>query len=93
MILISIGEESEMLEEIREFKQTVYGDAPPPSGTSTVAVLLVVVGLLVGAVGLFSLTQATLGVGLVGLALFAGVLARIAQARAQHMAIMAALRR
>ena len=81
-----------MLEEIKEFKQTVYGDAPPPSGKSVWAAVLVLAALIGGLVGFAALTQATMGVGFVGLALLAGVLARIAQARAQHVAIMAAMR-
>ncbi|MGE8218545.1 MAG: hypothetical protein ACN6OU_02180 [Stenotrophomonas acidaminiphila] len=81
-----------MLEEVKEFKKEVYGAAPPPNGGSTWAVLLVVGSLICGLIGLFGLTQATMGVGFVGLGLMAGVLARIAQARAQHKAVMAALR-
>ncbi len=81
-----------MLEGIKEFKRDVYGEAPPPSGGSAWAAVLVVVALICGLVGFFGLTQATMGVGFVGLGLMAGVLARIAQARAQHKAVMAALR-
>ena len=42
--------------------------------------ILIILGILALAVGFLSLTEATLGVGIVGLACFLGILARIAQA-------------
>lgn len=45
------------------------------------AMVLVLLSLAVCAVGLLTLTQATMGVGLICLACFLGILARLAQAR------------
>ena len=47
-------------------------------------VLLVIVALLVAGIGLFMLTQATVGVGLIAGACLLAILARIAQASSQH---------
>jgi hypothetical protein len=49
-------------------------------------VVFVVIGIALGVIGAFSLTQATMGVGLIGLACFAGILARMAQAEMQASA-------
>lgn len=42
-------------------------------------VVLLIIGVIVAIFGYYSLTQATQGVGLIGLACFIGILARIAQ--------------
>lgn len=73
-------------------------DLPPlpqivPSGGSTGAVLLVVFGLLVLFLGAAMLTRATLGIGVVCIAVALLVLARLAQARAQHLHLVDQIRR
>ena len=49
--------------------------------------LLLALAIIAGIVGFFLLSQATMGVGVVALACLAGILARIAQAGAQHTEI------
>ena len=51
-------------------------------------VALVVISILLALYGLFTLTQATMGAGLVAAACFFAILARIAQAQAQHYEAM-----
>lgn len=46
--------------------------------------ILLLVGLLLAGAGLLSLSQATLGIGLIGLACFCGITARLIQADHQH---------
>ena len=46
--------------------------------------ILVVLALIAAAAGAFMLTQATTGAGLIALACFLGILARLAQARGHH---------
>jgi len=85
-----------MLEEIKEFRRTVYGDPtdkPAAARTSAGTGVLVFVGVLVLIAGVFTLTSATLGVGLVGIALFIAVLARLAQARSQQRELIDHLRK
>jgi hypothetical protein len=48
------------------------------------SIFLVVLGLLVVLGGILSLTQATLGVGLIAIGCFLAILARLAQAEVQH---------
>lgn len=52
---------------------------------------LVVTSILAVVYGILSLSQATMGVGLVGAALWLGVMARLAQSRAQHRETLKAL--
>lgn len=49
---------------------------------------LVLLGLLAAGTGLASLSNATLGAGLVGAACFLGIAARMAQADIQHQRLM-----
>jgi hypothetical protein len=48
------------------------------------SIFLVILGLLVVLGGILSLTQATLGVGLIAIGCFLAILARLAQAEVQH---------
>ena len=48
---------------------------------ATMAIVLALVAVLLAAVGVVSLTQATTGVGLIAGAFFLGIMARVAQAR------------
>lgn len=58
-----------------------------------VMVIMILAALLLGAIGLNSLTQATIGVGLICLGAVAGILARIAQSGAQHADVLRQLKR
>lgn len=49
--------------------------------------LLVVLGLLAAGLGSLLLSEATMGVGIIGLACFVGILGRISQASGQHAEI------
>lgn len=85
-----------MLEEIKEFRRTVYGDPqekPAAARTSAATGVLIFVGVLLLIGGLFTLTNATLGVGLIGIAIFLSVLGRLAQARAQQRELIEHLRK
>jgi hypothetical protein len=46
--------------------------------------IFVILGAIALVIGLFSLTQTTMGAGIIGIACFLGILARIAQASKQH---------
>ena len=46
--------------------------------------VLMILGILVVLIGAVSLSQATMGVGLVAIGCFLGILARLAQAEAHH---------
>lgn len=48
--------------------------------------MLIALGILFALAGLFTASQATLGVALIGLACFLGIMARIAQASAKSIA-------
>ncbi|WP_158606133.1 hypothetical protein [Simplicispira hankyongi] len=48
------------------------------------SIFLVILGILVVIGGILSLSQATLGVGLIAIGCFLAILARLAQAEAQH---------
>lgn len=48
------------------------------------AAILTLLAILTGFVGLFFLTEATTGVGIIGLACLFGILARLSQAGKQH---------
>lgn len=85
-----------MFEEIKEFRRTVYGEPaekPAAARTSAGTGVLVFLGVLVLIGGLFTLTSATIGVGLVGIAVFIAVLARLAQSRAQQRELIDLLRK
>lgn len=53
--------------------------------------LLILLGILALGAGLLFLSEATTGVGIIGVACFLGILARIAQASEQHQKLMDAL--
>lgn len=55
------------------------------------AVLFVLLSVLAAMAGLLFLSEATTGVGIIGLACYFGILARIGQADAQHKKLMAAI--
>lgn len=51
-------------------------------------IVLVVVALLAGVIGVLSLSEATMGVGIICFGCLIGIVARIAQASVQHAAQM-----
>jgi len=55
-------------------------------------IVLVVLAFLVGGVGLLTMSQATMGVGLMGGACLLGIMARIYQAMQQHETLTALLK-
>lgn len=48
------------------------------------AIVFILAAILAASVGIFLLSEATMGVGILALACFFGILARIAQADAHH---------
>ena len=52
------------------------------------SIFLVILGILVVLGGILSLTQATMGVGLIAIGCFLAILARLAQAEAQHRQVL-----
>ena len=52
------------------------------------AIILIVLALIAAGAGFWNLTDATLGVGLIGLACFHAILARLAQADHHHKKLM-----
>lgn len=52
--------------------------------------VLMILAILAGVVGVFSLSQATMGVGIIALGCLLGILARLAQAEAHQRALMRA---
>ena len=67
--------------------------SPQASGAMSVLVwLLILLALLLGAVGLLTLTQATMGAGMIAAACLAGILARIAQAAGHQRNIIREIR-
>lgn len=58
-----------------------------------VGAILVILGIIAVVVGFLSLTQATTGMGLIGIACFLGIVARILQADHYGEATLAALQR
>jgi hypothetical protein len=58
---------------------------------SVLAVLLALLAVAVAGIGALYLTQATTGVGIIGLACFLGILARLAQASGHHRELREAI--
>ncbi len=56
-------------------------------------ILLVIIAILLGVGGAFTLTPATLGTGIIAGACLLAIVARIVQANSQHAQIMRALKR
>jgi len=58
----------------------------------TITIICVISAWIALLAGGFSLTQATMGAGIVGVACFLGIIARLAQASRQHEEIVALLK-
>ena len=62
-------------------------------GNTAASVLLIVVAIVAGLLGLAQLSNATMGVGLICAGCLVAVLARIAQARYQHLQLLHVLQK
>ncbi|WMJ68804.1 hypothetical protein [Stenotrophomonas sp. 24(2023)] len=72
----------------------LFGDPGPPGASLSVGVvLLLVLAALAAAVGILRLPDSLLGVGLMCMAVFLAICARICQARNQHQALYRLLAR
>jgi hypothetical protein len=69
---------------------TATGSRPEivTAGIPAGSIVLLLIALVVAALGFVSLTQATMGVGLIAVACLLGIIARIMQATAFHTEIM-----
>jgi len=72
----------------------LFGDpGPPGAGLSVAVVVLLVLATMAAAIGFLRLPDPMLGLGLIGVAVFLAVGARICQARNQHLALYRLLSR
>lgn len=72
-----------MSEQKQSAQRTLLGDP----GLSVAVVMLLVLAAMAAVIGFLRLPDSMLGVGLVGIAVFLAVGARICQARDQHQAL------
>jgi len=71
----------------RDTQRMLFGDpGPPGAGLSVAVVVLLVLATMAAAVGFLRLQDSMLGLGLIGVAVFLAIGARICQARDQHQA-------
>ncbi|MBH1589127.1 hypothetical protein C7E13_08845 [Stenotrophomonas maltophilia] len=78
----------------RDTQRMLYGDpGPPGAGLSVAVVVLLVLATMAAAVGFLRLQDSMLGLGLIGVAVFLAIGARICQARDQHQALYRLLSR
>ncbi|MGF6420105.1 hypothetical protein ABH900_003622 [Stenotrophomonas sp. AN71] len=78
----------------RDTQRMLFGDpGPPGAGLSVAVVVLMVLATMAAAVGFLRLQDSMLGLGLIGIAVFLAVGARICQARDQHQALYRLLSR
>lgn len=83
-----------MSEQKQSSQRTLLGDpGPPGAGLSVAVVVLLVLAAMAAAIGFLRLPDSMLGVGLIGIAVFMAVGARICQAREQHQALYRLLTR
>ncbi|WP_340568455.1 hypothetical protein [Stenotrophomonas sp. G106K1] len=77
-----------MSEQKQSTQRTLLGDPGlPGAGLSVAVVMLLVLAAMAAVIGFLRLPDSMLGIGLVGIALFLAVGARICQARDQHQAL------
>lgn len=77
-----------MNEQKQSVQRTLLGDPGlPGAGLSVAVVMLLVLAAMAAMIGFLRLPDSMLGVGLVGIAVFLAVDARICQARDQHQAL------
>lgn len=78
----------------RDSQRMLFGDpGPPGAGLSVAVVVLLVLATMAAAVGFLRLQDSMLGLGLIGVAVFLAIGARICQARDQHQALYRLLSR
>ncbi|EED37330.1 TPA: hypothetical protein ACKQBZ_004680 [Stenotrophomonas maltophilia] len=78
----------------RDTQRMLFGDpGPPGAGLSVAVVVLMVLAAMAAAIGFIRLPDPLLGLGLIGVAVFLAVGARICQARDQHQALYRLLSR
>lgn len=78
----------------RDTQRMLFGDpGPPGAGLSVAVVMLLVLATMAAAVGFLRLQDSMLGLGLIGVAVFLAIGARICQARDQHQALYRLLSR
>ncbi|HIE0127491.1 hypothetical protein [Stenotrophomonas maltophilia] len=78
----------------RDTQRMLFGDpGPPGAGLSVAVVVLLVLATMAAAVGFLRLQDSMLGMGLIGVAVFLAIGARICQARDQHQALYRLLSR
>ncbi|MBH1405106.1 hypothetical protein I5U28_06120 [Stenotrophomonas maltophilia] len=83
-----------MSDEKRDTQRMLFGDpGPPGAGLSVAVVVLMVLATMAAAIGFLRLPDPMLGLGLIGVAVFLAVGARICQARNQHQALYRLLSR
>lgn len=77
-----------MRDDKRSTQRMMFGDPGlPGAGLSVAVVVLMVLAALAGALGFMRLPDSMIGIGLICVALFLAVAARIFQARDQHQAL------
>ena len=78
----------------RDTQRMLFGDpGPPGAGLSVAVVVLLVLATMAAAVGFLRLQDSMLGLGLIGVAVFLAIGARICPARDQHQALYRLLSR
>ncbi len=83
-----------MSDDKRDTQRMLFGDpGPPGAGLSVAVVVLLVLATMAAAIGFLRLPDPMLGLGLIGVAVFLAVGARICQARNQHQALYRLLSR
>lgn len=83
-----------MSDDRRDTQRMLFGDPGPPGASLSVAVVvLLVLATMAAAIGFLRLPDPMLGLGLIGVAVFLAVGARICQARNQHLALYRLLSR
>ncbi|MBH1703553.1 hypothetical protein I5U93_09855 [Stenotrophomonas maltophilia] len=83
-----------MSDDRRDTQRMLFGDpGPPGAGLSVAVVVLLVLATMAAAIGFLRLPDPMLGLGLIGVAVFLAVGARICQARNQHLALYRRLAR
>ncbi|HDS1509876.1 hypothetical protein I5U67_17290 [Stenotrophomonas maltophilia] len=83
-----------MSDNRRDTQRMLFGDpGPPGAGLSVAVVVLLVLATMAAAIGFLRLPDPMLGLGLIGVAVFLAVGARICQARNQHLALYRLLSR
>lgn len=83
-----------MSNDRRDTQRMLFGDPGPlGAGLSVAVVVLLVLATMAAAIGFLRLPDPMLGLGLIGVAVFLAVGARICQARNQHLALYRLLSR